>query len=74
MPHLKSTVLKSLGAVFLLFTALTAAAGKVVDVTKAGVAGDGATLNTAALQQVIDTCAASGGWLRRRAAARPLNS
>jgi hypothetical protein len=32
-----------------------------VDVTKADIVGDGATLNTAAIQQAIDTCSADGG-------------
>ena len=39
----------------------TAFAASAVDVTKLGVVGDGATLNTAAIQQVIDTCSAGGG-------------
>jgi polygalacturonase/beta-xylosidase len=42
----------------LCFPALAAAA---VDVTKIGVVGDGVTLETSAIQQAIDTCAAGGG-------------
>lgn len=34
---------------------------KVIDATKAGVIGDGATLNTVPIQKVIDDCAAAGG-------------
>jgi polygalacturonase len=32
-----------------------------MDVTRAGVVGDGVTLNTTAIQQAIDTCSAQGG-------------
>ena len=54
MPHFKPTILKLLGALIPLFAALPAAAAdKVVDVTKAGVVGDGTTMNTAAIQKVI---------------------
>lgn len=34
---------------------------KIIDVTTAGVVGDGTTLNTASLQKVIDDCSAAGG-------------
>ncbi len=44
-----------------LCAAAPASAAGTVDVTKAGVVGDGATLNTAALQQAIDACSAQGG-------------
>ena len=57
-----------------MFTALpvTAAADNVVDAMKAGVVGDGATLNTAAIQKVIDDCAAAGGGTVRFPAGRYL--
>lgn len=42
-----------------------AASEKLVDATKAGVVGDGMTLNTAAIQRAIDDCAASGGCTLR---------
>jgi polygalacturonase len=64
MPHFKATLFKRLIATSLLFTtALPAPAspGKVIDVTKTGVAGDGTTLNTAGIQKAIDDCAAGGG-------------
>jgi polygalacturonase len=38
-----------------------AASGKSIDVTKIGVVGDGATVNTAAIQKAIDDCSADGG-------------
>jgi polygalacturonase len=38
-----------------------AAPGKIVDATKVGVIADGVTLNTAAIQKVIDGCNADGG-------------
>ena len=37
------------------------AASKVIDAAKAGVVGDGATLNTARIQKLIDDCSAAGG-------------
>jgi hypothetical protein len=49
MAHCKTASVKYLTAVSLLFTALPAmaeVADKVIDATKAGVGGDGATLNT----------------------------
>ena len=64
MPHFKATIAKYLTAVSLLFaTALPglAASGKVIDVTSAGVVGDGTTLDTASIQKAIDDCAAGGG-------------
>lgn len=60
-----TTVVKAFLTVIsgLLFTALPvmAAADKVMDVTKAGVVGDGTTLNTARIQKMIDDCSAAGG-------------
>lgn len=41
--------------------ALTVSAGQLLDVTKLDVVGDGATVNTLALQKTIDACSASGG-------------
>ena len=50
---------------FLAFLLLTAtnwvASGKTIDATKAGAIGDGATLNTAAIQTAIDICSETGG-------------
>src|SRR5438105_11171577 len=66
MPQFKTTSFKYLTAIGLLLTALppvmaAAASDKVVDVTKAGVVGDGTTLNTASIQKAIDDCSAAGG-------------
>jgi polygalacturonase len=59
MPRFKPTVFKLLVALVPLFAApQAAAADRVFDVTKAGVVGDGATLDTAGLQNAIDDCAA----------------
>ena len=40
---------------------LMAASGQLLDATEMGVAGDGATVNTIAIQKAIDTCSAGGG-------------
>lgn len=40
---------------------LTAGAAEVIDAAKSGAVGDGKTLNTAAIQKVIDDCSAAGG-------------
>src|SRR5438105_3935053 len=66
MPRFKTTIFNCLAAISLLFTVLppvmaAAASDKVIDVTKAGVVGDGTTLNTASIQKAIDDCAAAGG-------------
>ena len=64
MRHRKPTDLCLLGTLSILFAvmpATIAAADRVVDVTKAGVVGDGKTLNTASIQKAIDECAAGGG-------------
>jgi polygalacturonase len=46
----------------LLFCAVLPVVGREsVEVTSLGVVGDGATLNTAAIQSAIDTCSARGG-------------
>jgi polygalacturonase len=63
MPHSKTSNCKLLLTIALVFTAplLTADAAKVMDATKAGVVGDGTTLNTAPIQKAIDACSAAGG-------------
>jgi polygalacturonase len=48
-------------ALLLVPPTIWAASGKSVDITKAGVVGDGATINTAAIQKAIDACSADGG-------------
>jgi polygalacturonase len=50
-------------AIALLFTVFsaTAAPEKLIDAAKAGIVGDGRTLNTAAIQKAIDGCSAAGG-------------
>jgi polygalacturonase len=54
--------MRQLFLAFLLLTATTwVASGKTMDATKAGAIGDGATLNTAAIQTAIDVCSAVGG-------------
>lgn len=45
---------------------------RTFDITKAGVVGDGATLNTVRIQKVIDDCAAGGGGTIRFPAGRYL--
>jgi len=63
MPHFKAVLVKFALWTCILATALPAraAADRVVDAVKAGVMGDGATLNTASIQQAIDGCSAAGG-------------
>ena len=75
MPHFKTTIFKSLMAISLLLTTELpgiAASAKVIDATKAGVVGDGTTLNTASIQKAIDECAADGGCIIRFPAGRYL--
>src|SRR5579862_8608454 len=75
MTYLKPTIRRLLTAIISLsFTALpiTAAAENVIDATKAGVAGDGATLNTVPIQKAIDACSAAGGGTVRFPAGRYL--
>ena len=59
----------------ILFTSVLpalAASDHVIDVTKAGVVGDGATLNTTSIQKTIDDCSAGGGGVVRFPAGRYL--
>jgi polygalacturonase len=49
------------GVLTVLLAAVPGAAAKTIDVTAAGVIGDGATLNTVRLQEAIDDCSAAGG-------------
>ncbi|HYJ47709.1 MAG TPA: glycosyl hydrolase family 28 protein, partial [Pyrinomonadaceae bacterium] len=74
MSHLQPAVFKLLVllAPILLAPATAAAVGRVVDATKAGVVGDGVTLNTARIQKAIDDCAAAGGCTIRFPAGRYL--
>jgi polygalacturonase len=54
--------MRQLILVILFLTAtIWAAPGKTVDATKAGAVGDGATVNTVAIQKAIDACSANGG-------------
>jgi alpha-L-rhamnosidase len=49
------------GACFASSSSLRAAEAARFDITRQGAAGDGATLNTKAIQATIDQCAAAGG-------------
>ena len=75
MPYLRITTISALTAMLLLSATLplkAADAANVIDATKAGVVGDGATLNTASIQKAIDDCAAAGGGTIRFPAGRYL--
>jgi len=62
MSFFKKMILTLLPVVGLFFAALPVmGANQVIDATKAGVVGDGITLNTAAIQKVIDDSSAAGG-------------
>ena len=51
----------AIAAFLALSSGASRAAAKTIDVTRAGVVGDGTTLNTVRLQQAIDDCSAGGG-------------
>jgi polygalacturonase len=74
VPRFKPTIFKLLVMLVPVFAAApsASAAGKLVDAGAAGAVGDGATLNTAAIQKAIDGCAASGGCTLRFPAGRYL--
>jgi polygalacturonase len=74
MPHLKAAVSKWLPVLGLFSAALPAmaAGGTAIDITNAGVVGDGITLNTTAIQKAIDDCSAAGGGTIRFPAGRYL--
>ena len=48
-------------AIVLMLSSRASAAPKVIDVTQAGVVGDGTRLNTLNIQKAIDDCSAAGG-------------
>jgi hypothetical protein len=48
-------------AILILTATICAAPGEIVNAIKAGAVGDGATLNTAAIQKAVDACSADGG-------------
>ena len=63
MRQFKKTILHWFPVILLLLAARPGMAdsNRTIDVTKAGVAGDGTTLNTASIQKAIDDCTAAGG-------------
>ncbi len=62
MSSFKRAVFSFLPAFSLLFAALPAmGAAQAIDAAKAGVVGDGTTLNTTVIQKIIDDCSAAGG-------------
>src|SRR5436305_2079275 len=68
MPDFEAAPCNVLVLIGLLFAAVPvqAVANKVIEVTMAGVVGDGTTLNTLRIQKAIDDCAAAvgGGTVR----------
>lgn len=63
MIFLRKPALVLFPAAGILFAMLagTAGAAQLIDAAKSGAVGDGATLNTTAIQRTIDDCAAGGG-------------
>ncbi len=63
MIHRKIFSVRGLFLIAIFLSVLPAMAGidSVIDITKVGVVGDGATLNTTNIQKAIDDCAAAGG-------------
>jgi polygalacturonase len=63
MFHFKTTIVKLLAAIGLIFAALPVmgASDKEIDAAQAGAVGDGATMNTESIQAAIDGLAAKGG-------------
>jgi len=59
----KNLIFKLLPVViyFSMVLAAAARAGEIVDAIKAGAVADGATVNTVAIQKMIDACSADGG-------------
>lgn len=74
MPHVTKSncVLLLANILALAAPVLTAAPADVTDATKAGIVGDGTTLNTVAIQTAIDECSAAGGGVLRFPAGRYL--
>ena len=62
MPARKKPILRLLPAVIFLFVVM-AAHGKTIDATKNGVIGDSVTVNTIAIQKIIDACSSGGGGI-----------
>jgi polygalacturonase len=73
MPRFNTTIPKWIAVIGLFLTLpVLAVAETVIDVTKAGVVGDGVVLNTVGIQKAIDDCAAEGGGTVRFGAGRYL--
>ena len=67
-----STPAFAIAALFFAMLPMLSFAEKNVDATTAGALGDGTTLNTVAIQKMIDDCAANGGGTIRFSAGRYL--
>ena len=61
MIQMKITLNLLLALLLAPLAALHAAGPKVYDILAHGAKGDGKTMNTQAIQQVVDTCHAAGG-------------